>query len=76
MASRARTRQNATRPSDVLTCVETAVRLRVSLKTVYRMVHAGQPPALRFGRIIRIPVLALERMLAGEWPPGQPGGSA
>ena len=43
--------------SDVrfLTVAEVADMMRVSSMTVYRMVHAGDLPAIRFGRSFRIP---------------------
>ena len=43
--------------SDVrfLTVAEVADMMRVSSMTVYRMVHAGEMPAIRFGRSFRIP---------------------
>ena len=43
--------------SDVrfLTVAEVADMMRVSTMTVYRMVHAGDLPAIRFGRSFRIP---------------------
>jgi excisionase family DNA binding protein len=47
--------------SDVrfLTVAEVAEMMRVSSMTVYRMVHAGELPAVRFGRSYRIPESAV-----------------
>jgi excisionase family DNA binding protein len=47
--------------SDVrfLTVAEVAEMMRVSNMTVYRMVHAGEIPAIRFGRSFRIPESAV-----------------
>lgn len=47
--------------SDVrfLTVAEVAEMMRVSNMTVYRMVHAGELPAVRFGRSYRIPESAV-----------------
>ncbi|CAN5235184.1 hypothetical protein BH11ACT3_BH11ACT3_05390 [soil metagenome] len=47
--------------SDVrfLTVAEVADMMRVSNMTVYRMVHAGELPAVRFGRSYRIPESAV-----------------
>jgi excisionase family DNA binding protein len=47
--------------SDVrfLTVAEVADMMRVSSMTVYRMVHAGELPAVRFGRSYRIPESAV-----------------
>ena len=38
-----------------LTVAEVAELMRVSKMTVYRMVHAGELPAIRFGRSYRVP---------------------
>ncbi len=42
-----------------LTVQEVADLMRVSSMTVYRMVHAGEIPAIRFGRSFRIPQSAV-----------------
>ena len=49
---------------EVMTCGEAAKQLRVSLKTVYRLVAVGRIPALHLGRTIRIPVSGLEELIA------------
>lgn len=48
--------------SDVkfLTVAEVADMMRVSKMTVYRMVHSGELPAIRFGRSFRVPESAVE----------------
>lgn len=53
--------------SDVhfLTVQEVAALMRVSNMTVYRMVHAGELPAVRFGRSYRVPQNAVEAFLRG-----------
>jgi len=38
--------------------------MRVSSMTVYRMVHSGEMPAIRFGRSFRIPENAVSHLLA------------
>ncbi|MBN2177334.1 MAG: helix-turn-helix domain-containing protein [Demequinaceae bacterium] len=43
-----------------LTVAEVADLLRVSRMTVYRWVHAGDLPAVRFGRSFRVPQQAVE----------------
>ncbi len=43
-----------------LTVAEVADMLRVSRMTVYRWVHAGDLPAVRFGRSFRVPQQAVE----------------
>ena len=42
-----------------LTVAEVAAIMRVSSMTVYRMVHAGELPAVRFGRSYRVPESAV-----------------
>jgi excisionase family DNA binding protein len=42
-----------------LTVAEVADMMRVSNMTVYRLVHAGELPAVRFGRSFRIPESAV-----------------
>ena len=42
-----------------LTVQEVAELMRVSKMTVYRMVHAGELPAVRFGRSYRVPANAV-----------------
>lgn len=51
-----------------LTVNEVADVMRVSSMTVYRMVHAGELPAIRFGRSFRIPESAVLQMV---YPEGQ-----
>jgi excisionase family DNA binding protein len=51
--------------SDVrfLTVAEVADMMRVSRMTVYRLVHAGELPAIRFGRSFRVPESAVMAVL-------------
>lgn len=53
-----------------LTVAEVAALMRVSRMTVYRLVHAGELPAVRFGRSFRVPeaavLKAIEPPLAGS----------
>lgn len=46
-----------------LTVAEVADMMRVSTMTVYRMVHAGDLPAIRFGRSFRIPESAVAKAI-------------
>lgn len=46
-----------------LTVQEVADLMRVSSMTVYRMVHAGDIPAIRFGRSFRIPENAVGHLM-------------
>ncbi|TFD16485.1 DNA-binding protein [Cryobacterium sp. TMT1-21] len=51
-----------------LTVAEVADMMRVSKMTVYRLVHSGELPAIRFGRSFRVPqsavTAAIERPIA------------
>lgn len=42
-----------------LTVAEVAELMRVSKMTVYRLVHSGELPAIRFGRSYRVPETAV-----------------
>lgn len=46
-----------------LTVAEVAEVMRVSKMTVYRMVHSGELPAVRFGRSYRVPENAVAEHL-------------
>lgn len=46
-----------------LTVGEVAQMMRVSTMTVYRMVHSGELPAVRFGRSFRIPESAVSQII-------------
>jgi excisionase family DNA binding protein len=46
-----------------LTVQEVADLMRVSSMTVYRMVHSGEIPAIRFGRSFRIPQSAVVNIM-------------
>lgn len=48
-----------------LTVAEVAEVMRVSKMTVYRLVHSGEMPAVRFGRSYRVPEAAVEQYLKG-----------
>lgn len=62
-------------PMRFLTVQEVADLMRVSSMTVYRMVHAGDIPAIRFGRSFRIPENAVSQLMgqAGSQAIGQAG---
>ncbi|AUZ87967.1 helix-turn-helix domain-containing protein [Arthrobacter sp. TmT3-37] len=59
--------------SDVqfLTVAEVAELMRVSKMTVYRLVHAGDLPAVQFGRSYRVPESAVEAFLLAAQVEGQ-----
>ncbi|MGH3753340.1 MAG: helix-turn-helix domain-containing protein [Pseudonocardiaceae bacterium] len=46
-----------------LTVAEVAAMMRVSKMTVYRLVHAGELPAVRVGRSFRVPQVAVRGYL-------------
>jgi excisionase family DNA binding protein len=48
-----------------LTVAEVAGMMRVSNMTVYRLVHSGELPAVRFGRSFRIPESAVAQVVGG-----------
>ncbi|GAB2737082.1 MULTISPECIES: helix-turn-helix domain-containing protein [unclassified Arthrobacter] len=48
-----------------MTVAEVAEVLRVSKMTVYRLVHSGEMPAVRFGRSFRVPEEAVSQYLKG-----------
>ncbi len=50
-----------------LTVAEVASVMRVSKMTVYRMVHAGDLPAVRVGRSFRVPEKAVHDYLRGAF---------
>ena len=52
-----------------VTVSEMAEVMRVSKMTVYRMIHAGNIPAVRVGKSYRVPTQALEKIVStvSEW---------
>jgi excisionase family DNA binding protein len=46
-----------------MTVAEVADRMRVSKMTVYRLVHSGELPAVRFGRSFRVQRGAVEELI-------------
>jgi excisionase family DNA binding protein len=56
-----------------LTVAEVADMMRVSRMTVYRLVHAGQLPAIRFGRSFRVPESAVRQALQAVAPLSEDG---
>lgn len=50
----------------VLTVEEAAAILRVSRSAAYAAAAAGQLPAVRIGRTLRVPRQALEALLGGD----------
>lgn len=50
-----------------LTVAEVAALMRVSKMSVYRMIHAGELEAVRFGRSFRVPEQAVHDYLRGSF---------
>jgi excisionase family DNA binding protein len=50
-----------------LTVAEVAAIMRVSKMTVYRLVHAGELPAVRVGRSFRVPEQAVHDYLSTSY---------
>ena len=50
----------------LLTVSEVADRVRLSRMTVYRLIHAGELPALKLGGSYRISQTALTRLIQGS----------
>lgn len=50
-----------------LTVAEVASLMRVSKMTVYRLVHAGELPAVQIGRSFRVPEEAVHRYLQAAY---------
>ena len=53
-----------------VTVAEVADLMRVSKMTVYRMIHAGDIPAVRVGKSFRVPAAAVDQMMGqgiGSW---------
>ena len=53
-----------------LTVEQVAKRLYVGRSTAYNMVNSGEIPSIRFGRLIRVPVSALDQYLSSKLQPG------
>jgi excisionase family DNA binding protein len=53
-----------------LTVAEVAGIMRVSKMAVYRMLHAGELPAVRVGRSFRVPAKAVREYLSGAYVSG------
>ena len=49
-----------------LTVAEVADTMRVSRMTVYRLVHSGELPAIRFGRSFRVPESAVQDAMSAH----------
>ena len=54
-------------PVSFLTVAEVAAIMRVSKMTVYRMVHAGDLPAVRVGRSFRVPEKSVHDYLESSY---------
>jgi excisionase family DNA binding protein len=56
--------------SDWLGTRDTATRLGVTLRTLYRFIDTGQLPAYKMGRVIRLRAEDVTRFGAQRFPPG------
>lgn len=57
-----------TQPSPrFMTVSEVADVMRVSKMTVYRLIHAGELPAIRVGKSFRVPQGAVDHLLDSSW---------
>lgn len=61
------TQQLETAQRQFMTVGEVAAALRVSSMTVYRLINAGELPAVRIGRSFRVRTEDLERYLADRF---------
>jgi excisionase family DNA binding protein len=50
-------------PLDTMSVDETAKRLGISRNSAYQAIREGEIPFIRFGKLLRVPVKAFERML-------------
>ena len=53
-------------PVLLLTVSEAAQLLRISRGLCYELIHRGELPAVRLGRVIRVPRFGLEQWIARE----------
>ena len=51
---------------ETLKVAEVAAKLRVDPRTVYRMIDRRELPAIRIGRLIRIPTEAVNKLMYGK----------
>ncbi len=51
---------------ETLKVAEVAAKLRVDPRTVYRMIERRELPAIRIGRLIRVPTEAVNKLMYGE----------
>lgn len=61
-------------PPQFLTVTEVAEVMRVSKMTVYRLIHAGELPAIRVGKSFRVPNAAVQQFLAVNWSADEQAG--
>lgn len=54
----------STAPPAVVSVVDAAALLGISRNSAYEAIRRGEIPALRFGRSIRVPRAALDRLLS------------
>ena len=63
-----------TQPSPrFMTVSEVADVMRVSKMTVYRLIHAGELPAIRVGKSFRVPQGAVDHLPDASWTADEQG---
>lgn len=58
-----------------MTVSEVAEVMRVSKMTVYRLIHAGDLPAIRVGKSFRVPQNAIAALVDSSWSAGEQTGT-
>ena len=56
-----------------MTVSEVADVMRVSKMTVYRLIHAGELPAIRVGKSVRVPQGAVDHLRDASWTADEQG---
>ncbi len=64
----------AQHPPRFMTVSEVADVMRVSKMTVYRLIHAGELPAIRVGKSFRVPQAAVDKLLEAPWDASEGSG--
>jgi excisionase family DNA binding protein len=65
-----------TKPADTISVEEAGRRLGIGKNSAYRAVQRHEIPVLKFGRTLRVPLLAFERMLADPGHVQRPAGAS
>lgn len=57
---------NRTKEPETLSIPEAAERLGIGRNSAYDAARRGEIPTIRIGKLLRVPVVRLERLLAGD----------